>query len=608
MTDRKKFLVINLIILMLSSLLFGLSIFFLYSSSYIGTAWIVGGLSFLIIIMGTMFFYIINQRLVRQLESRRIELESTNQRLREENEKRRKIENAFREERDRVQSYLDIASVMFIVIEKDQKVALINKKGCEVLGYAEKEIIGKNWFDHFLEPTEIDSVKEIFNQLIAGQIEPVEYYENHILNKKGAKRLIAWHNIYLRNRSGDIIGTLSSGEDITDKKIAEEERAKLEAQLIQAQKMESIGTLAGGIAHDFNNILSSVIGYTELAMDETERGSSVHDKLNDIFNAGKRARDLVKQILTFARQSEKELKPIQVSLIAKEVTRLIRSSIPTTIRIEQSIESDSLIMGDPSQVHQIFMNLCTNSAHAMEEEGGVLTVGLEDVFLDKEFVRLHKDLKPGNYLQITIADTGIGISEEHIHSIFDPYFTTKGPGEGTGLGLAVVHGIVKSYGGEITVRSESREKTAFIIYLPIVETGEKITPFSLEELPGGNERILCIDDERAIVEMDRQTLERLGYSVTIETSGLRAIEIFKQKPDSFDLVITDMTMPDITGDRLAQTLKDIKPDIQVILCTGFNKKIAQKKAGELGVEALILKPTSRDDLARTVRRVLDSVD
>ena len=372
--------------------------------------------------------------------------------------------------------------------------------------------------------------------------------------------------------------------------------------------MESIGTLAGGIAHDFNNILASIIGFTELAMDETEQGSTVHHSLKEIFNAGKRDRDLVKQILTFARQSEKELKPIQVSLIAKEVTKLIRSSIPTTIRIEQNIESDSLIMGDPSQVHQIFMNLCTNAAQAMDEEGGVLTVGMKEVFLDTEFVRLHNDLKPGNYLQITIADTGTGISEEHIHSIFDPYFTTKGPGEGTGLGLAVVHGIVKAYGGEITVESEPKEGTVFTVYLPTVKTREEVALFSLEELPGGNERILCVDDEQTIVEMDRQTLERLGYNVTIETSGLKAIEIFKQKPNHFDLVITDMTMPDITGDKLAQTLKEIRPNIPVILCTGFNKKIAQKNADELGVEALIIKPASRDDLAKTVRKLLDLFD
>ncbi len=382
------------------------------------------------------------------------------------------------------------------------------------------------------------------------------------------------------------------------------EQKKMEGQLQQAQKLESIGNLAGGIAHDFNNILSSIIGYTELALDDVQKGSNIEDNLQEVYTAGKRAKDLVKQILAFARQSDEERKPVRVDTIAKEVLTLIRSTIPTTIEVKEKIESRSLIMGNPSQVHQLFMNLCTNAAQAMENTGGILEIRLTD--------EKHNDssstllgLNAGNYMKITVSDTGSGISPDIIGSIFEPYFTTKGVGEGTGMGLAMVHGLVETYGGEITVDSELGQGTTFSIYLPVTKKSESCRQYEKEALPSGTDRILLVDDELPIVKMGSQVLERLGYRVTIRTSSFEALELFRSKPDDFDLVITDMTMPNMTGDKLAIEMKKIRPEIPVILCTGYSKKVSDETASEIGIKAFAYKPIVKADLAKTVRKVLD---
>ncbi|MCF8130409.1 MAG: response regulator, partial [Deltaproteobacteria bacterium] len=385
----------------------------------------------------------------------------------------------------------------------------------------------------------------------------------------------------------------------------EKERREMEKKLFQSQKMESIGTLAGGIAHDFNNILSAIIGYTELALDEVEPGSGIGDYLPEVYTAGKRARDLVKQILTFARKSEEELKIIRVNTIAREVLKFIRSTIPTTIQISKSIESNSQIKGNATQVHQVLMNLCTNAAHAMEQEGGVLALSIRDVFIPERITHRNMVLTPGHYMEIRISDTGEGISPDIIDAIFEPYFTTKDPGEGTGMGLAVVHGIVDSYGGKITVDSELNKGTVFTIYLPIIQKHKEDVPHPSETLPRGTERVLLVDDEVTIVELGREILERLGYLVTTRTSSLEALERFRSGPDDFDLVITDMTMPNMTGDRLATEMMAIRKDVPVILCTGYSKKISAERVSEIGIKALVYKPLVRANLSKTVRKVLD---
>ena len=392
---------------------------------------------------------------------------------------------------------------------------------------------------------------------------------------------------------------LQIATDITELK-------KMEAELRQAHKMEAIGTLAGGIAHDFNNILSSIIGFTELALDDVHKGTLLEDNLQQVYTAGKRAKDLVKQILAFARQSDEQVKPIQVSMIAKEVLKLIRSSIPTTIQIQQRIQSDSLILGTPSQVHQLVMNLCTNAAQAMDKDGGLLGVVLADVQLSIRDSEEHGYLEPGDYLKLAVSDTGTGIATEMLDSIFEPFFTTKAPGEGTGMGLAVVHGIVVSYGGRIEVDSQIGRGTTFSVYLPVSSKRIPRDTDQTESVPSGSEHILFVDDEMPIARMGRQLLERFGYTVTSCTSSVEALELFRAKPDVFDLVITDMTMPDMTGDELTAELIRIRNDIPVILCTGYSRKISDDSIRELGVKALVYKPVVKKELAETIRKVLDA--
>ncbi|MEJ2154112.1 MAG: PAS domain S-box protein [Desulfobacteraceae bacterium] len=408
----------------------------------------------------------------------------------------------------------------------------------------------------------------------------------------------------IENQDGTI-SKMTTMRDITDYLQVVSEKEKVQSQLAQAQKMESIGNLAGGIAHDFNNILSSIIGFTELALDEVQSGTSMEDSLQEVYSAGKRAKDLVKQILAFARQSDEKTSPVQPGLIVKEVLKFIRSTIPTTIEIRQQIVSSALIMANATQIHQVLMNICTNAAHAMEESGGVLEVSLKDVVVD-EMDPLYKiGMKKRHYVRIKVSDTGIGIAPEIIGSIFDPYFTTKGPGEGSGMGLAMAHGIVEGYGGKIIVDSPPGAGTTFIIYLPVTMKREHLRAYPPKQVPTGTERILFVDDDVYITKMGRQLIERLGYSVTTRTSSIEALELFRTKPDAFDLVITDMTMPNLTGEKFAAELMKLRRDIPIILCTGFSKKISDDTALEIGIKAFAYKPMVKADLAKTIRKVLD---
>jgi len=383
------------------------------------------------------------------------------------------------------------------------------------------------------------------------------------------------------------------------------EKEKLRKQLLQAQKMEAFGQLAGGIAHDFNNILFSLIGFTELALEDVPKNSNVHDNLTEVYIAANRAKDLVRQMLTFARKSDEARTPVQVNAVAGEVLKFIRSSIPATIEIKSCIDCDSSIMGNATQVHQVLMNLCTNAAQAMENDGGVLEVSLRQVKINNLASISSLNLPPGNYIEIRVGDTGKGIEPDILDSIFEPYFTTKPPGEGTGMGLAVVHGIIDGYGGRISVDSILGQGTLFTIYLPTTANRDKQSKHGAKALPIGAERILFVDDDISITKMGKQILARLGYAVTACNSSMGALEIFRIQPDEFDLVITDMTMPRMTGDKLAVELMKIRPDIPVILCTGFSKKISDKSATALGIRALAYKPINKSELAQTVRKVLD---
>ncbi|MFH1155248.1 MAG: response regulator [Pseudomonadota bacterium] len=397
---------------------------------------------------------------------------------------------------------------------------------------------------------------------------------------------------------GKVSAAIEMVDDIT-------ERVVLEARVRQSQKLESIGTLAGGIAHDFNNILSAIIGFTELALDEVDKGSALEDDLLEIFSGGKRAKDLVKQILTFARQSDEQIRPIRIDVITKEILKFIRSSIPKTIDIRSSIRSDSLIMANPTQIHQVFMNLCTNASHAMDADGGTLSIGLHDIEIADPSQIKGMDLKPGQYIELTVADTGTGISPDIMDRIFDPYFTTKGPGEGTGMGLALTHGIVESCGGRIGVSSIPGKGSEFTIYFPVTRKREQTRFHESDPLPTGTESILFVDDEVSITKIGERILGKLGYRITVRTGSLDALELFRANPHDFDLVVTDMTMPGMTGDRLAAELVNIRPDIPVVLCTGYSRKLSDAKNSGDGIRAVVYKPIEKGDLAKIVRNVLD---
>jgi PAS domain S-box-containing protein len=387
-------------------------------------------------------------------------------------------------------------------------------------------------------------------------------------------------------------------EDITSQK-------NLEIQLQQAHKMESIGTLAGGIAHDFNNILGIIVGNTELAIDDVSEWNPARQNMEEIRTASFRARDVVRQLLSFARQTKLEKKPTNIIPIVKESLKLLRSSIPTSTEIRQNIPTDiDTILADPTQINQVLINLCTNADHAMPD-GGIIKVILKNVELGENATAQYHNLNPGRYVNLIVSDTGHGIPKEEIDRIFDPYFTTKEVGKGTGMGLAVVHGIVKGHNGLITVESELEKGTTFSMFFPVVEKEAVVETESDEDLPAGNERILFVDDEESIAKLGHRRLERLGYKLESTTSPIKALALFRSQPDQFDLIITDLTMPKMTGDKLVKEILNIRSDIPIILCTGFSEKIDEKKAKEIGAADYIEKPLDKRDFAFKVRKVLD---
>ena len=424
----------------------------------------------------------------------------------------------------------------------------------------------------------------------------------------GAKIWLSTSKVPLFMPSGEVFGILGVYEDITERKNAEEERTHIEAQLRQAQKMEALGTLAGGIAHDFNNILGIIMGYTEMAKWDLGEGSPMLEKLAEVLRASNRAKELVKQILAFSRRSEQERIPVQLGLIVKEALKILRPSLPATIEIKTDVLSKAAVSADPTQMHQVLMNLCTNAAHAMQDKGGVLEVRLADTVFKAETIAFGETLPAGRYVELTVKDSGHGIAPGIINSIFDPFFTTKETGEGTGLGLSVVHGIAKSHGGTISVESFPGEGATFTMLIPALES--TYTQNEIEaatHLPRGKERVLVVDDEPTLATMLKKMLEKLGYDVVFRTSGIEALEAYRHQPieKSFDLVITDMTMPRFTGTDLALELCKLQPVVPIILMTGFSMKIDADKAKDFGIQGFLMKPVTLEELAKMVRTVLD---
>lgn len=409
----------------------------------------------------------------------------------------------------------------------------------------------------------------------------------------------------VKDSKGTIQGVIEIMEDVTEKINSEKERKVLEERLQQAQKMEAIGTLAGGIAHDLNNILSPILVYTEMILLETPPGSNQELKLREVLSATERARDLIGQILKFSRQKQKEVKPVIVSDIISEVLKLIRPSTPSTIQIrfESDLTTD-LIFADPTQIHQILMNLCTNASYAMKDRGGVLDITLTTVKIDNEASTRTNNMKAGQYKKISVRDTGTGIDKDVVKRIFDPYFTTKKIGEGTGMGLSVIHGIIKSLNGTITVDSEPGNGSTFTVYLPIAENLVLTQLTQGNDLKRGTERILLVDDEKAIINAMQTALTTLGYNVNATTDSNDALKRFLENPRDFDIVITDMTMPVMTGRELASEILSVRPDIPILICTGYNETIDKDSVIKMGIKDLLTKPISLHEIAGKIYDVL----
>ena len=428
----------------------------------------------------------------------------------------------------------------------------------------------------------------------------IQDFEVQFLRKDKSLAWITLNIHSVRDAQGNIICLEGIVQDITDSKL-------LASQLNQAQKMEAIGTLAGGIAHDFNNILAPIIGYSEISLSAVPEDSRLHQNIEQILLSGIRARELVKQILTFSRKTEQERKPVQVSLLVKETLKLLRSSLPSTIEIRRDLEEDAMdstVMADPIQIHQVLMNLCTNAAHAMRERGGVLSVALKNEEIASGTRGNIVDLAPGAYLRLSVADTGHGFDEATRQRIFDPYFTTKGPSEGTGLGLAVVYGIVENLSGAITVFSKPGQGTTFDVYLPRTERIQ--TPMFEASVPlaTGKGLVLVVDDERSIVDMLKEMFQALGYDVVERYSSPDALQAFRARPDKFDLVFTDLTMPHMTGLDLAKEILAIRADTPIILCTGFSEAVNEERIKRLGIRDFLMKPVAMRDLAAVVNKIL----
>ena len=499
-------------------------------------------------------------------------------------------------ERTRLMSAVEQAAEMFVITDTDGIIQYVNPAFEQITGYTVKEAIGSN--PRILKSGRQDPAfyRRLWHTILSGSS-----WQGRMTNKKKDGSFYIEEMVIspVFDPEGEIANFVAVKRDLTS-------TIKMQETLHQVQKMESIGSLAGGIAHDFNNILFPIVGLSEMMLDDFPPESMERQNIQEILNAGTRGRELVQQILSFSRQSEHQPIPVHIQKILKEVLKLCRATIPADITITKDIQTDcGSVMADPTQIHQIAMNLITNAYHAVETAGGTISLQLTEMGVNQTDDPVE-DLTPGRYAMLSVSDTGTGIDPAVISKIFDPYFTTKEKGRGTGLGLATVYGIVKSYGGEIRVFSDFGKGTTFHVYLPLLEKAQE--PETKKEtfpLPTGTEHILLVDDEKPIVHLEKQMLERLGYQTTCFTSSRDALAAFQADPSHFDLVITDMNMPHITGMQLAKELIAARSDICIIICTGFSERINKEKAADIGIRGFLMKPVIRSKLAAMVRQVLD---
>lgn len=514
--------------------------------------------------------------------------------LRTEISQRKQAEIALRNGEEKYRILVENTPDLLYRTDLQGRITFISPSVYKLSGYSVDEAMGMNMAEEIYQNPEerIAFVTKLKEQ------GSVSNFEALLKRKDGSTWWASTNAHFLIDSDGTVDGVEGITRDVT-------ERKALQSQLQQSQKMEAMGTLAGGIAHDFNNILGIILGYADMAKLQLEAGSSINGDLDEIIAAGKRAGELVKQILAFSHQTDAQCVPLQPLILVKEAIKMLRPSLPSTIEIFQDLDTEIVtVAADPTKFHQIMMNLCTNAFHAMEEKGGRLEISLKRKRLSKDEL-VHE---AGDFVQLVISDTGSGIPKEIMDKIFDPFYTTKETGKGTGMGLSIVHGIVKSFGGFITINSELGTGTAVQVYLPVINDSTLLEGEVVDVIPTGNERILFVDDEEMLTRVGKTMLEELGYRVTVNNSSREALELFTKDPRQFDLLITDQTMPAMTGVELARGILNIRGDIPILLCTGYSSLVTADEAKSLGITEFASKPLVRKELARLVRKTLDSVN
>jgi two-component system cell cycle sensor histidine kinase/response regulator CckA len=514
---------------------------------------------------------------------------------------RKRAEEQLHESEERFRTVIENFPDGVFVHDMEGRFILVNEAACKNSGYTQDELLGMTVADIDAESVVRSDREKLWLRLQQSDFKRIETFNKR---KDGSKYPVEVHINAITLKGMPAI--LAVSRDVTERKQAGEEKARLEKQLRRSQKLETIGTLAGGIAHDFNNILTPIIGYADLALSELPATDPLVDYLSVILKAANRAKDLVRQILTFSRQIEKERKPLNVQVLIKEALRLLRLSIPSTIKISQHIDNScDRVFADPAQIHQVIVNLCTNAFQAMEEKGGVLTIELTQLKIDASTAKIYPNLSENVYVRLTVCDTGIGMDESTIDRIFEPFFTTKSVDKGTGLGLSVVHGIVRSHYGDIVVHSEPGQGSKFHVYLPVIKNAVDIDYKDAAAVLRGNESILVVDDEELVASVVKTMLRGLGYTVEVSNCGVEALKSFDRKPTGYDLVITDLTMPEITGLDLAKHIHTFHPDLPVILMTGYGEKLTSDIQKHYGIREVIGKPIEIRDLAAAIRKGLD---
>ncbi|HUJ89280.1 MAG TPA: PAS domain S-box protein, partial [Syntrophorhabdales bacterium] len=510
---------------------------------------------------------------------------------------RKRAEAALRESEERFRQVAENVGDFIWEIDAEGLYLYTSPSVKKILGYAPDELVGKMHFYDLFTPDVREELKRAAFDVFAAK-QPFRAFPNPNLRKDGRVVHLETSGGPVLDEAGKLIGYRGVDTDTT-------ERQEIEGRLRQAEKMEALGTLTGGIAHDFNNILAAMMGFAELTKSKLPKGGQEERYLQMVMDAGLRGRELIRQMLTFSRQTEQEKKPLQLSVLVNETVRFLRASIPATISIKVNVESESgPVLADPVQIQQVLMNLCTNAAHAMREKVGTLDLTLSDFSMTPS-EGTPGGMKPGFYIKLVVRDTGIGIPPEVINRIFDPFFTTKKPDEGTGLGLSVAQGIIRQHDGYITVESQPGIGSAFTAYLPKVAEQRRTEAVAEEPVPTGHERMLIVDDEKALTEVGQKFLEELGYTVTARNSSVEALKLFTDDPGRFDLIVTDQTMPEMTGLELAKACVALRPDIPIVLATGFSHMTNGVAVKEAGIRAFVMKPLTQAELGRTVRKALD---